>query len=462
MSDRSGTKMHRHNNHRDIVFTRWLFRAYLALLFLLPVPLGSNRPLFWSLFVMAAAAIALAWSIGWLGGVAHFPRSGMRRARWALTALGLFCALGAVCLMGFEFVPTLDWQASADALLLSCGLLLLAVLTVLLVRSKRRALVVLFTLVLAGLLQAVYGSLMILSGVEMGFLEPKEFGRGVATGTFINRNHFANLLMLSLSAGIGLMLAQMDLRGAEGMRNKLRSLLQAALGPKARLRVYLVVMVIALVLTRSRMGNMAFFASISLVGLFALWRLRKPSRPLLILVISVLVIDVFVVGTWFGMEKVIDRMQRTVQVQEDQWVVRDQNRITANIESLEIISRNPIVGYGGGTFYTVYPAWRGADQKFLDHAHNDYLEFLVEYGLIGGALLAGFLAVCMTRASGWLKHRSRPRQFGICFASLMAMFGILIHAAVDFSLHIPANAAWFLVLCLLPLATSSSGHPSAA
>ena len=84
-------------------------------------------------------------------------------------------------------LPTLDLYGSADALLLSLGLFLLAFLTIVLVRSRRRALLVLYTLVLAGFVQAVYGSLMMLSGMEWGFLEPKEYGRGLATGTFINR-----------------------------------------------------------------------------------------------------------------------------------------------------------------------------------------------------------------------------------------------------------------------------------
>lgn len=208
--------------------------------------------------------------------------------------LGGFVVWGGIGSIANEFAPT------GDSLLLSIGFFLLAGLTIIVVRSKRRALLVFYTMVLAGLIQAIYGSLMLLSGVEFGFLEPKEFGRGLATGTFINRNHYANLLVLALSAGVGLLLAQMDLEGAPNMRQRLRSLLQAALGPKARLRVYMVVMVIALVLTRSRMGNTAFFASITIVGMFAVWRLRQPSRPLLVLVISVLVIDIFVVGTWFG------------------------------------------------------------------------------------------------------------------------------------------------------------------
>lgn len=454
----------------DINFTRWLFRAYLVLLFLVPLPLGSNRPWFWTLMVAAASLLALLWVIGWLAGAARWPGA-IGRAKWPLLSLLLFCAWVGLQLLpaawlpgflvpgylenayGFTYGParlSADTQATADAVLLSLGLLLFAVLTVLLVRSERRVLLVLYTLALAGFLQALYGSLMILSGMEFGFLEAKQVGRGVATGTFINRNHFANFLVLSLSAGTGLLLAQMDLRGAENMRQRIRSLLQALLGPKARLRIYMVIMVIALVLTHSRMGNMAFFMALTATGLFALWRLRLPSRPLLVLVISILVVDVFVVGTWFGMEKVIDRIRDSVQVRQDEWVIRDQDRLNADRESLGILAQSPVTGMGGGSFYTVYPAWRSYDQGFMDHTHNDYLEFAVEYGLIGAAMLAWFLALCLKKAASGLRDRDRAGQFGVAFASLMAMVAMLVHASVDFSLQIPANAAWFVVLCVLP------------
>ncbi len=455
---------------RDIAFTRWLFRAFLLLLFLAPLPLGSNRPLFWSVLTAGAAIILMAWSAGTLAGVARWPNA-LRRAKWALLALLLFLLWAALQLLphawsAFLPVPeylgsaylaaaavvrrSADVQASADALLQSLGLVFLAALTLLLVRSRRRAQQVLWTLVLAGLIQAVYGSLMVLSGLEFGFLEVKEFGRGVATGTFINRNHYANLLVLALAAGIGLMLSQMDLRGAVTLRRRIVGLLQAVLGPKARLRVYLVVMVIALVLTRSRMGNTAFFAALTSVGLFALWRLRQPSRPLVVLVISVLMIDIFVIGTWFGVEQVIDRIQQTVQREQDRWVVQDKTRIDVDREALAIIAQAPVAGMGGGTFYTVYPAWRGNDQMFMDHAHNDYLEFMIGYGVPGTALLGWFLLLCGLQASRGLEQRDDAVVFGVSFAALMAIVAMMIHAAVDFSLQIPANAAWFVVIAMLP------------
>jgi O-antigen ligase len=396
------------------------------------------------------------WVFGLLTGVARWPGA-VKRARWVLIPLGLFVLWGGVQASGL--LPALsggsvDGSATADAFLLSLGLLMLGLSTVVLVRSRRRALLVLYTLVLAGLLQAFFGSLMTLSGAEFHLLDYRQLKQANAHGTFINRNHYANLLVLALSAGVGLLLAQMDLRGARNVRQRLRSLLQAALGPKARLRVYMIIMVIALVLTRSRMGNAAFFASITVVGLFALWRLRKPSRPLMVLVISVLVIDIFVVGTWFGVEQVIDRVQQTVQ--GDGWQVNEKVRLDTSRESLDMIRKLPLTGYGGGTFYTAYPAWRGDDQAFMDHAHNDYLEFVVEYGLIGGVLLAWFLLVCLARAARGLQNRDQAKRFGICFASLMAMVAMMIHATVDFSLQIPANAGWFVVLCLLPFTFNRS------
>jgi len=179
---------------------------------------------------------------------------------------------------------------------------------------------------------------------------------------------------------------------------------------------------------------------------------------LVILVISILVVDIFVVGTWFGMEKVIDRIRDSVQVQQDEWVIRDQNRLDADLESLDIISKSPVTGMGGGSFYTVYSAWRGSDQGFMDHTHNDYLEFAVEYGLVGVALLGWFLVLCLRRSIQGLEDRERAKTFGISFASVMAVVAMMIHASVDFSLQIPANAAWFVVLCMLPFSIRGVGN----
>ena len=139
---------------------------------------------------------------------------------------------------------------------------------------------------------------MTLSGLEYGFFIQKESGVGVATGTFINRNHLAGYLELCLAVGIGLMLSGLSSRTGRDWRDSARHLLRTLLSSKALIRLALVVMVIGLVLTHSRMGNMAFFLSLTLAGAFYLLVVRQITRASIGFFVSLLVIDLFVVGNF--------------------------------------------------------------------------------------------------------------------------------------------------------------------
>jgi putative inorganic carbon (HCO3(-)) transporter len=110
------------------------------------------------------------------------------------------------------------------------------------------------------------------------------------------------------------------------------------------------------------------------------------------------------------------------------------------------VAEVPVTGYGPGAFEMKFAAWQQAwmhdhplDRRFqgpVDHAHNDYLEFWVEYGPLG---LGAFLAVC-----GSLFWRlSRRRQPGEVAAALGALLAI---ALVDFPFHRPAEWALFTIL----------------
>jgi O-antigen ligase len=82
-------------------------------------------------------------------------------------------------------------------------------------------------------------------------------------------------------------------------------------------------------------------------------------------------------------------------------------------------------------------------------AHNDYLQHLAETGTLGFATLVWFL-VALYR-SAWKKLRDWPNEMtsAVAFACLLGCTGILVHSFVDFNLQVPANAAWFYVLCVL-------------
>ncbi|WP_198265036.1 hypothetical protein [sulfur-oxidizing endosymbiont of Gigantopelta aegis] len=148
----------------------------------------------------------------------------------------------------------------------------------LLIKSTQRLRLFAWVIVISGVFQAVYGSVMTLSGIEYGFFVEKDTYRGVATGTFVNRNHLAGYLEMSLAIGVGLLISTLYETQAGNWREFFRRILGSILGGKIRLRIALALMVIALVLTHSRMGNSAFFISLTLMGILYLVLVKKPPR----------------------------------------------------------------------------------------------------------------------------------------------------------------------------------------
>jgi O-antigen ligase len=311
------------------------------------------------------------------------------------------------------------------------------------VDSRKRLLFLVNVLLLSGVFQAVYGSLMTLTGTDYIWNQPKEAYRGVATGTFINRNHLAGYLEMTLALGLGLLIASLEDHPARTWRQWLRSWTTTLLGPKARVRIYLALMVIGLILTQSRMGNTAFFASMMIAGAIGLYLFRGSGRGVVLLFTSLLIIDIFLMGAFFGIDKVQDRIAQTS--------LETEQRILVNALSLEIVKDNPWLGTGLGTYYTAFPRYRNEEVTlFYDHAHSDLIEFPSELGILGTAplvLLVGFAFVTAIRVQ--LSRRSRlMRAMG--FAATMAIIAIMLHSITDFNLQIFANAATFMVILALP------------
>ena len=121
-----------------------------------------------------------------------------------------------------------------------------------------------------------------------------------------------------------------------------------------------------------------------------------------------------------------------------------------------IIAAFPLFGSGLGTFVSVYPAYEkiAGPELLLVHAHNDYLEYLAELGVIGFALLVGavlFIGVSSLRS--W-RERRNPDVKGIALGGIISIAVILVHSLTDFNLHIPANMLLFAVVLALTFVTA--------
>lgn len=448
---------------------RHLFHALLALLCWAPLPFGSNRPWGAALLFLGVALILGGWLLLYLAGRVRLPARFWSNLRWPLICLLLvqlwvflqtlpiprgwvevLSPRAAALHLPATSVPlSLDAEVTRYQLLQGLAYTGGFALAALLLTRRERVEKLLWTVVLSGALQSIYGSLMVLSGIEYGFFVEKYVGQGLATGTFINRNHLAGYLVMALAAGIGLLVSQLGGAAGQSTRAQLRAWLSLVFSSKLLLRLLLAIMVIGLVLTRSRMGNLSFFVSMTVVGGILLASSGKAvSGRVALLLASLLVVDMFIVGRWFGAEEVAERLMATSAATE--------SRDEVDTFSLGILQDYPLTGSGAGTFYTVFPHYSEVvlQGDYYTHAHNDYLELAGDIGLPAFLLLAIFVLLTLKRAF-FMQFRSDSKwRRGVGFTVLMVIGWLLIHSAVDFNLYIPANAFTCVILLTLAWVTT--------
>jgi O-antigen ligase len=104
-------------------------------------------------------------------------------------------------------------------------------------------------------------------------------------------------------------------------------------------------------------------------------------------------------------------------------------------------------GSGLSTFASVFPRFQtGVFGGYIDYAHNDYLQFFMEAGLVAPVIVALLLATYVMRM-GELLRRDRARSFTVLqIAAGVGMLPMILHSLFDFALHMPANAMWFATL----------------
>ena len=442
-----------------------IFAGLMAVLVWAPLPFGSNREWAGALLCALVSALLLAWLVLALFGRARFDTRLWQIARWPLLLLTLVQLWVVVQLLplprGLVQVVSprayawhlaegplrlsLDPAAGYYYLLRGCAVTVGFFLVLALVNSQQRVKLMLQVLVFSGTMQAAYGAFMVLSGLELGFLVEKYVGKGVTTGTFVNRNHLAGYLVLCLSAGIGLQMSQLVSVEQKRWRDRLRGWLELMLSAKFRLRVYLAVMVVALVLTRSRMGNIAFFSALAAAGLITVINGRQFSWRLVLFLGSLLVVDVLILGRWFGFDKLMARLEQT-----GAQPVVEQGRYWLDIYTIDYIRDFFLTGSGGGSFYGVFPSYQGPSLPgFYEHAHNDYLEFSAELGVPIMCVLLVFVGLAGRQAIAVLRRRRTPLYRGAAFAVLMSIAWAALHSLADFNLQIPANALTFTSIMAL-------------
>ena len=456
----------------------WVFKGLLALLFWAPLPLGSNRTWAVGVLLVWVSLLLAGTAFAWRGhGEQAFAR--LRRFRLplillaAMTLLALLQTLALPVALVSALSPeaanvqqgmaqmylSLDVYQSRRMAALCFVYLGAFLLTVLAVRSAGRQERLARLLVWSGVFQAVLGAVLFSFGARYRIFY-FDIAHTRVIGSFVYHNSAAGYLVMCLSMGIGLMLGRLGGgTGFAGWRHRLSAALTFMLSGKMRLRLMLVIMVVALVLTRSRMGNASFLVALLVVGAMTIFLARRMAPATIVLIASLLIIDIVIIGGWVGIEKVVQRLENTELTEAAGG--REESveaRTEAGRLAIGVVEDFPWLGTGGGSFYSSFMRYRTPRLGYLDHTHNDYVEVAADFGLIGLALLGGLVVASLWTALRVLARRRSYLPRGIAFGAAMAMVALAIHSAVDFNLQIPANALTMVVI--LAMAWISDRLPS--
>jgi O-antigen ligase len=385
------------------------FFALLGLLMWAPLAFGSTEP--WSQFILRTVSLSLFgfWA------AQQYQRDEVRLFPNAISWPG-------VSFIGLVLVQVLTGSTAYPYATVTESLNLMVYAALMLVAGElfdhRR------TLKTFALGMAVFGSVLALFALVQGFsgtdklywIWPVEAISAAIYGPYVNHNHYAGLMEMLIPLAVGVAFLEYG--------SKRILLLFAA-----------AVMALTVVFSRSRGGMISLAAELVFVCAM-LFRTQRSRRGIATVFGAMAMIAVLVFS--LGSDKMFERFSET----------HDQYRVQIYRDSLKMAMQKPIIGYGLGTFSTVYPAHRSFYTDLLvNHAHNDYLETLVDTGTIGLGLLVWFIAGVYS--SGWKKAANANDHEGrtLTVAALTGITGIVVHSLLDFNLHIPANAALFFVLC---------------
>ena len=279
-----------------------------------------------------------------------------------------------------------------------------------------------------GFLISIFGILQHLTfNGKLYWFREMHYG-GIPFGPYVNRNHFAGFVELTLPL----------------------SLVPLVLGRVRRERwplvsLFAVVPIGALFLSASRGGIVSFAVELAVVALVMIHR-RTVGKQLFagaaVLLLALLMVS------WLGVGQLLQRFSSFQSLE-----VTSGKRASMRRDTWRIFLQHPIAGTGLGTLQIVYPSYESLyDGKIVNHTHNDYLEALAETGILGGLCCAWFLGVLLSESLRRLRQLNNSFAGTLQLSGLVGCAGFLVHSLVDFNLHIPSNA--FLFFLMAHLATS--------
>jgi O-antigen ligase len=256
------------------------------------------------------------------------------------------------------------------------------------------------------------------------------------SGTFINPNNFAGFLEMILPMGLALTL-----------------LSRLSYATRIALFYASLVIVIGLGSTLSRGGWLATGLMLAAFLITLLFQREFRLRSTIILAI-LLLLGIGVVARTYQSKRRFEQLVEAGSKKDD--------RLKYWKSAIEIWKENIWLGAGPAHYDIRYRQYRPANlQDRPEFVHNDYLNTLADWGIAGLTIIVAFLVIFYIGVfKMWRFVRRTSNDFGakssnkaaFVFGGAFGVLAIVFHSALDFNMHIPANA--ILAITLVALVTT--------
>jgi O-antigen ligase len=420
-----------------------------------PLVRGGNRPL--ALLVLEIAALVLIAALAWSRQLGPSWGALPATIRWAL-ALLVLVPLVQLVPMPASWWSAMPGHAAYEVVLQAAGaagdwrpltinaaateyagLALIPCVGVFLVvqalpRRQVRSLIMTFIAVALG--EALLGILQVGSGKDSILNFGNPFGGGSATGTYVNKNHFAALMAMALPMLVAVWAAEtLPPRDLEGnpMREHPRHA-DAKLARRIAWSLAIALTLAALLFARSRAGIGCGLAAFAAASLGLVW--STASRGIRA-ALAATALCAFALAAYVGLTPILERFA------PDALSIGYEGRARAAAATVQGALEFLPFGSGLGTFADVFRRYQSEGLTgFFDHAHNDYAEVFLELGVAGVAIV---LLAAIAYLARWkvVAPRRYSRSLGYLQVSAgLAVAAVAVHGAFDFNFHIPANALY--------------------
>ncbi len=302
-------------------------------------------------------------------------------------------------------------------------LILVFILKMIFYRERHKNRLYLF-LSFIGFLSALIATYFYLSG-NADILSFKSFNnKNVSTGFFVNRTVFSIFLLFCLISSLEY------LGNSKNIKDKMITCIYV--------RLFIVFIAIGVITSFSRIGNFILLNTMLIYMVNEIFFKKERKNILRNIILIIIIVDVFVLGIYFGSSRIIDRFSLL------QNEFTEINNTEVNFTRFQVIkfAINQIYhylffGYGPGSFEILFQLkFPNLTNQYANHAHSDLVQFIGEFGIIGLLLL--FLSIL----SFFLKINYNIKNN-------LLIFYLIIILLFDFSLHIPFIQFLFVIFLIM-------------